>query len=76
MELNEDKTKIMVFNFTKTKQFSTRLTLKKKTIEKVRETKLLGTVITDDLKWTKNTKSLVKKSIWKNGTAEKNIRIQ
>ena len=61
MELNEEKTKLMICNFTKTKQFSTRLTLKNKPIETVKETKLLGTVITDDLKWKKNTKALVKK---------------
>ena len=62
MELNEEKTKVMIFNFTRTKKFSTRLTLKEKTLETVKETKLLGTVITDDLKWTKNTKELVKKA--------------
>ena len=33
MELNEEKTKLMIFNFTKTKQFSTRLTLKNKPIK-------------------------------------------
>ena len=62
MELNEEKTKVMIFNFTRTKQFSTRLTLKDKPLNTVKETKLLGTVITDDLKWTKNTKALVKKA--------------
>ena len=62
MELNEEKTKIMIFNFNKTKQFSTRITLKNKTIETLKETKLLGTVITDNLKWNKNTRFLCKKA--------------
>ena len=62
MILNEDKTKNMVFNFTKTKQFSTHLTLNGKVIETVKEMKLLGTIITDDMKCTKNTKYLVKRA--------------
>ena len=62
MILNEDKTKNMVFNFIKTKQFSTHITLNGKVIETVKEMKLLGTIITDDMKWTKNTKYLVKRA--------------
>ena len=62
IELNENKTKNMHFNFTRTKQFSTHITLKNKIIETVKETKLLGTIITNDLKWSKNTKSLVKQA--------------
>ena len=62
MELNEEKTKAMVFNFTRTKQFSTRLTLKNQNIETVKHTKLLGTIISDNLKWNKNTSFLVKKA--------------
>ena len=62
MILNEEKTKTMVFNFTKNKQFSTRLSLNGKTLETVNEMKLLGTVITNDLKWNKNTHFLVKKA--------------
>ena len=53
MELNEEKMKCMIFNFTKHNQFSTRIALNGKTIETVREFKLLGTIITDDLKWEK-----------------------
>ena len=62
MELNEDKTKCMVFNFKRKQQFSTRLVLNGKTIDTVKEFKLLGTIITDDLKWNKNTKYLVKRA--------------
>ena len=49
MVLNEEKTKCMVFNFTKKNQFSTRLTLNGKTLETVKEMKLLGTIFTDNL---------------------------
>ena len=62
MKLNTEKTKCMIFNFTKSKKFSTRLTLKNKQVEIVREMKLLGTIICDDLKWKKNTSYLVKKA--------------
>ena len=62
MILNESKTKAMIFNFTKKYKFTTRLKLKTKNIEIVRQTKLLGTIITDDLKWHDNTKHIVKKA--------------
>ena len=55
MLINKNKTKKMVFNFTNKYQFSTRLTLENQILETVKETKLLGTIITDDLKWDKNT---------------------
>ena len=62
MKLNEKKTKSMIINFSKNYQFTTKLSANDKNIEIVKETKLLGTIITDDLKWTKNTKEIVKKS--------------
>ena len=62
MKLNTDKTKCMIFNFTKSKQFSTSLTLKDSKLETVKSMKLLGTIISDDLKWNKNTSYLVKKA--------------
>ena len=49
MELNEEKTKSMIFNFTRKRQFSTRLVLKNKVVQTVKHTKLLGTIISDDL---------------------------
>ena len=52
----------MIFNFNKNKQFSTRLVLNGKKIETVNEIKLLGTIITNNLKWDKNTKLLVKRA--------------
>ena len=62
MKLNVEKTNIMVFNFTKDYQFSSRLYLGDKLLETINETKLLGTIITSDLKWTKNSEMLVKKA--------------
>ena len=57
MILNTKKTKAMVFNFTDKYQFRTRLTLKDQNIEIVDKAKLLGVIITDDLKWEENTAS-------------------
>ena len=51
-----------MLNFTKSNQFSTRLTLNGKTLETVKEIKLLGTILTDNLKWEKNIKFLVKRA--------------
>ena len=62
MKLNTKKTKNMVFNFSKKHKFSTQLSIKNETVELIKETKLLGTYITDDLKWNKNTKEIVKKA--------------
>ena len=62
MQLNEKKTQNIIFNFSKKKQFVTKLSVNKRNIELVGEAKLLGTYITDDLKWSKNTKEIVKKA--------------
>ena len=60
MVLNEKKTKSMVFNFSRDKQFATDIRLKNEVLEVVKETKLLGVYITNDLKWNRNTEHLVK----------------
>ena len=62
MLINENKTKAMLFNYTEKYQFTTRLQLNENTVEVIDQTKLLGTVISNDLKWDLNTKSLVKKA--------------
>ena len=62
MQINENKTKNMIFNFTDKYQFSTRLVLNDQNIEVLNSTKLLGTIICDDLKWDLNTSNIVKKS--------------
>ena len=62
MKLNEDKTKFMIFNFTNNYQFDTRLHLNSRIIEKVEHTKLLGTIISSDLSWRKNTQFIIQKA--------------
>ena len=62
MILNQKKTKLMVFNFTEKYQFGTRLQLNGDNLEIVDRAKLLGVIITDDLKWEANTESIVKRA--------------
>ena len=52
----------MMFNFTEKYQFGTRLELNGHYLEIVDKAKLLGVIITNDLKWDSNTKSLVKRA--------------
>ena len=59
MKLNNKKTKNLIFNYSKNYQFSTDLKLEGEVVETVSETKLLGTIITSDLNWNKNTQSIV-----------------
>ena len=62
MMINAQKTKAMVFNFTKDYQFATRLSLENSPIEVISHAKLLGTIIQDDLKWDLNTANIVRKA--------------
>ena len=62
MLINQKKSKSMIFNFTQKYQFSTRLAIEGDVLETVTDTKLLGTVISNDLRWDKNTQSIVKKA--------------
>ena len=41
----------MIFNYSRKYKFSTQVSLENENIETVKEAKLLGTIITDDLKW-------------------------
>ena len=52
----------MLFNFTYNYQFTTSFTHSGGQIDVIDQTKLLGTIITSDLKWAKNTEFLVKKA--------------
>ena len=61
MELNQKKTKQIIFNFNRDKQFTTETELKREPLEIVNEVKLLGVIISNDLKWHKNTNYLTKK---------------
>ena len=60
--LNQKKTQVMIFNFNEKYQFSTRLSLNNENLEVVNRAKILGLIITDDLKWDENTSYLVKKA--------------
>ena len=63
MILNERKTKVIIFNFTDNHQFSTRLNMNNENLEIVKQyAKLLGVIISDDLKWDLNTDNLVKRA--------------
>ena len=61
MKLNEKKTKLMVFNFTHNYQFSTRVKLNDILLEIIDDTTLLGTTVSSDLKWHKNSQQLTQK---------------
>ena len=56
------QTKTVIFNFTDNFQFTTRLKHNQENIEVINQTKLLGTIISNDLKWDANTSYLVKKA--------------
>ena len=60
MLINTDKTKIMLFNYTKNHQFTTRVSINNLYIEVVSEAKHLVTYITNDLNWDVNTQNQVK----------------
>ena len=52
----------MIFNFTKQHQFITSIEFKDQKLEMLDEIKLLGAIITGDLKWDRNTDEIVKSS--------------
>ena len=62
MELNVDKTKLIIVNYTQNYQFRTRLSIDGAPIEIVEQTKLLGTIISSDLKWEFNTKAITQRA--------------
>ena len=62
MKLNEKKTKFIIFNFSKKQQFTTQLKVNSVDLDLVQEVKLLGTTITNNFSWNKNTKELVRKA--------------
>ena len=62
MKINLDKTKIMLFNQSKKYDFKPELSIEGVRLEVVNKMKLLGVVITDDLKWDENTDFITKKA--------------
>ena len=62
MQLNTNKSKVMLFNFTNQFQFTSRILMENDVVEVIRETKLLGVKINDKLDWDSNTQYLVKRA--------------
>ena len=62
MKINENKSKNMIFNFSRKFPFSASLTVNGQEIETVEKARLLGTVISNDLKWDENISEIVKKA--------------
>ena len=62
MGVIKKKSLAMIFNFTRNYQCTTKLAHNNDSVEIIDETKLLGTIITDDLKWHRNTESIVKRA--------------
>ena len=62
MKLNSDKSKFMVVNFTEKYQFNTRLNIENEMLKQVRETRLLGVIVNEQLTWHSNTDHIVKKA--------------
>ena len=59
MEINTKKTKVILFNPHKSLDFLPKIEVNGAVLEVVEEVKLLGIIITSDLKWKSNTKNLV-----------------
>ena len=76
MKINKTKTKTMIFNYTNNYQFNRRLKIDNEILQTVENTKLLGTVITSDLKWDFNTKSIVKKAYARMELLRKLVKFQ
>ena len=62
MKLNSSKTNYMIVNYCTSAKFETRLYLENQLLDQVHESTLLGVIISDDLKWNKNTQSIVKRA--------------
>ena len=61
MQINQKKTKAMIFNFTDNYQFATRLNLKNENIQLVDKMKILGTTVTTSLSWDDNCSEIITK---------------
>ena len=67
MRMNYNKTKLMLFNPCTSKDFMPSFELNGHELEAVDKTKLLGVILTSDLKWADNTKYIVEranKKLW------------
>ena len=59
LKLNEKKTMVMPFNFTRKYDFLPKISVDNKQLDVVYSTKLLGVIITSDCKWKENTSYIV-----------------
>ena len=62
MKINIEKSKVMLFNSAKSRDFSPEMMIENETLEVVEEMKLLGVRISSDMKWHSNTEYITKKS--------------
>ena len=62
MKLNKKKSCGIIFNFTDNFQFTSRITIEEQPLQLVSETKLLGLILRNDMKWSSNTDYLVKRA--------------
>ena len=61
MRLNNDKTKVMLFNSAKQWEFMPEILVEGRNLEVVEAFKLVGVVISSNLKWEENTEYITKK---------------
>ena len=61
MKLNVAKTKLMLFNPCKSKDFMPELNFDNTRLDLVEKTKLLGVVLTSNLSWAENTQYIVER---------------
>ena len=62
MKINKNKTKVMLFNTAKLKDFTPKLEIDGDPIDVVEEIKLLGVKLTSDLNWNENTMYITKRA--------------
>ena len=62
MKLNYDKTKLIIFNPCRTKDFMPEIALDGHEIEVVDEIRLLGIILRSDMKWVSNTLNMTNKA--------------
>ena len=62
MKINHGKSKVMLFNTARSRDFMPGITLDGNSLEVVEEMPLLGLVLTSDLKWSRNTENMCKKA--------------
>ena len=62
MLINKKKSKTIIFNYTNNYQFTTRLTMNDIPLEVIKSTRLLGTIMSNDLSWDLNCENIVKKA--------------